>query len=318
MSRKLTMTCHAKRYLAHRRALGFALEGPGRLLLDFARFADQPQHRGPLTTDLALRWATLRPDAAPRYQAHRLSAVRGFARYLSARDERTEIPPAQLLGPCVIRIQPHIYSDSQLRQVIAAAASLPAPYPLRPRTYSVLLGLLSCTGLRISEALNLARKDVDLKQGILRIEKTKFQKSRLVPLHPSATKSMHGYARIRDRDPLAQRSDDFFVAGEGRAPHRATVNRTFRSLCDDLGLVGNGAWPKPRIHDLRHTFACRRIMAWYEQGVEINHAIAALSTYLGHASVANTYWYLTGVPQLMGIAGDRFEQFAAPRNGGRS
>jgi len=314
MSHRPTITRLAKDYLKHRRALGFALDSRGCVLMGFARFADRSGHRGPLTTELALRWSTLASTQGAR--AQRLSVVRCFARHLAARDGRTQIPEPRLLGPSVSRAQPHIYSITQLRQLIAAAARLSTP--LRPRTYSTLLGLLSCTGLRISEALNLTRSDVDLDQGVLRIEKTKFRKSRLVPMHPTATRAMRRYAQARDRDPVARRSIAFFVGGHGQALPYNTVSGMFRKLCRRLGLVSNGAWPRPRIHDLRHTFACRRILAWYQQRTDVNHAIAALSTYLGHASVTNTYWYLTGTPELMGAAANRFERFASPRNRRRS
>ena len=314
MSDRPTITCHVQAYLAHRRALGFALKCPGRLLMDFARFVDQLGHGKVLTTELALQWAILPPGASKRYQAYRLSAVRGFARYLAARDDRTQIPPSQLLGRCVRRIQPHIYSDDQIGQLLTAATELPPAHAMRPKTYNTLLGLLNCTGLRISEALALSRADVDLQHGILHIRQTKFSKSRMVPLHPSATRAMVRYARARDRAWPTPRSHDFFVSNQGRAPAHVTVGGTFRTLCNRLGLSGNGTRPQPRIHDLRHTFACRRLLAWYEQGVDVDHAITALSTYLGHTSIANTYWYLTGVPQLMGIASARFERLAAPRN----
>lgn len=313
MTGQPTMTRYVEAYLKHRRALGFALKGPGRLLMDFARFMDQRERGKALTTELALQWASRHPGTSKRYQAHRLSVVRSFARYLAARDDRTEIPPSQLLGRCVRRIQPHIYSNEQLWQLLAAAAELPPGNSLRPQTYSTLLGLLSCTGMRISEALNLAQGDVDLKHGVLRIKETKFHKSRLIPLHPSAQKAMRGYALARDRAWPSPRSDDFFVSSRGWAPAHGTVDTTFRSLCNRLGLSSNGASPRPRIHDLRHTFACRRLLAWYEEGIDVDHAIVALSTYLGHTSVANTYWYLTGVPQLMAIANARFERLAAPK-----
>ena len=282
----------------------------------FARFADHSGHRGPLTTELVLRWASQPP--AQRYRVYRLSTVRCFAKYLAARDERTEVPGPRLLGKMVARTQPHIYSDTQLRQLIAAAGEPTAYYRSRPKTYSTLLSLLSCTGLRISEALKLTRDNVDLDQGILRIEMTKFHKSRLVPLHPTATAAMRLYAKERDLELLRQDSDAFFVDGHGCAVPYFTVRLMFRHLCNRLGMSSNGAMRRPHIHDLRHTFACRRLLAWYEQGIDVNHAIASLSTYLGHVGVTSTYWYLTGTPQLMGAAGERFERFAAPKNRRRS
>ena len=318
MSHERTMTYHAKKYLEHRRALGFVLISPGQMLMNFARFTDELGHRGPLTTELVLRWVSLPPGASERYKAQRLSTVRGFAQYMAARDGRTEIPPQQLLGRCVVRIRPHIYSDEQLRELVTAATELSPLYPMRPKTYSTILGLLSCTGLRISEALNLTNGDVDLDHSLLRIDQTKFHKSRMVPLHPSATQAIRLYVQERGRDPLARSAGALFVGGQGRPLIHSAVNRTFRYLCNRLGLSSNGTWPRPRIHDLRHTFACRRLLAWYEQGVDVNHAIASLSTYLGHSSIANTYWYLTAIPQLMGIAGARFERLASPQNRRRS
>jgi integrase len=246
------MVIMAKQYLAYRRALGFALESSGGLLLDFARFADRSGHRGPLTTDLALRWATLPEAASPRYRAERLSIVRGFARYLAARDGRSEIPDRRLVGMNHYRLQPHIYSRQQLRNLVHAAANLSATYRLRPLTYSTLFGLLASTGLRVSEALSLDRDHVDLARGILRIEQTKFRKSRLVPLHPTAAKAMRRYARERDRDPQSRHSNAFFIGYRGRAVPYGTLRHTFRCLCAQLGWRSNGMLPRPRIHDIRH------------------------------------------------------------------
>lgn len=316
MSGRLTMMDRAKEYLAYRRALGFALDSSGTLLLQFARFADRSKHRGPLTADLALRWASLPRTASPRYRAERLSIVRGFARHLAAEDGRSQVPDRRLLGRNHDRLQPHIYSDRQLRELVLAAAKLPPSYRLRPHTYSTLFGLLASTGLRVSEALNLGKGHVDLARGILRIEETKFRKSRLVPVHSTTTRALRRYARLRDRDRLARDSEAFFVGGHGQALPYSTVRSTFRRLVAQLGWRSNGMLPQPRIHDLRHSFACRRLLRWYQQGVNVDHAIASLSTYLGHAKVTDTYWYLTGTAPLLATAGKRFEKFAGPARGG--
>jgi integrase len=316
MSGRATMIDRAKEYLAYRRALGFALDSSGALLLQFARFADHSTHRGPLTADLALRWASSPQTASPRYRAERLSIVRGFARYLAAEDGRSQVPDRCLLGKNHTRLQPHIYSEQQLCELVLAAAKLPPSYRLRPHTYSTLFGLLASTGLRVSEALSLGRGHVDLARGILRIEQTKFRKSRLVPLHPTTARALRRYARERDRDWLAQDSESFFVGGHGQALPYSTVRSTFRRLCAKLGWRSNGMLPRPRMHDLRHSFACRRLLRWYQQGVNVDHAIASLSTYLGHAKVTDTYWYLTGTAPLLATAGKRFEKFAEPARGG--
>ena len=313
MSRRTTMLVRAKEYLAHRRALGFALESSGTLLLGFARFADRTKHNDPLTADLILRWASLPQTASPRYRAERLSIVRGFARHLAAEDGRSQVPDRCLLGNNHDRLQPHIYSDSHLRELILTAAKLRPVYRLRPHTYSTLFGLLASTGLRVSEALGLDKEHVDLAQGVLRIEETKFRKSRLVPLHGTTTRALRQYSRDRDR--LTRDSEVFFVGGNGEALPYSTVRSTFRRICVQLRWRSNGEMPRPRMHDLRHSFACRRLLRWYQQGVNVDHAIASLSTYLGHGKVTDTYWYLTGTTPLLAIAGRRFERFTNPSPG---
>jgi len=167
--------------------------------------------------------------------------------------------------------------------------------------------------------LKLNAADVDLEHGVLRIEKTKFKKSRLVPLHPTATRALHRYVLARYGQQIVPDNSPFFVNGRGtRLTYRA-VRWAFEHLRDMLGWKkGNGEMPCPRIHDLRHTFACRRLLSWYRQGKNVQHLVAALSTYLGHGHVTDTYWYLTGTPELLAIAGSRFEQFARSRKGGRA
>lgn len=306
--RKRTMTASVKQYVQYRRSFGFELKATRVILLDFARFVDRGEVREPLTADLMLRWATRNTEHSARYHAARLSAVRGFARYLLARGEPCEIPGKRLLPKNQSRQQPHIYTDKQLHRLIKAAASLQATYPLRPHTFSTLLGLLSSTGLRVSEALS--RTDVDLGTGVLHIRQTKFKKSRLVPMHPTVIVAMERYARHRDREKLGHASEFFFVGREGGSMPYRTLAQTFRRLCDHLDLQSNGVLARPRIHDLRHSFACRRLLQWYRDGVDIDHSIVSLSTYMGHGKVTDTYWYLSGTGELLAIAGERFGKYA--------
>ena len=311
-----TMVNRAKEYLAHRRALGFALDISGKLVLHFARFADRSKHRGPLTADLALRWASLPKTASRRYRAERLSIVRGFARHLAGQDGQSQVPDRHLLGRNHDRLQPHIYTEQQLRDLVLAAAKLSPVYRLRPFTYSSLFGLLACTGLRVSEALNLTNEHVDLARGVLRIDKTKFRKSRFVPLHNSATRALRRYVAQCDLEGATSDSDAFFVGASRQALPYSTLRGVFRRICSQLGWRSNGMLPQPRMHDLRHSFACRRLLRWYQEGVNVDHAISSLSTYLGHAKVTDTYWYLTGTTPLLATAGRRFEQFTRSTGGG--
>jgi integrase len=257
-----------------------------------------------------LRWATQSAQHSPRYRAERLSIVRGFARYVAARDGQSEVPDTRLLGSGHRRQQPHIYTDKQLRELIGATAQLTPFHPLRPHTHTTLFGLLASTGLRISEALGLQQADVYLEAGILHIRQTKFHKSRLVPMHPTVTRVMRHYAACRDRDSANRSGLFFFVSRQGRPRPYSTVRQVFRRLCNRLRWHSNGVLPRPRIHDLRHGFACRRLLRWYRDGVDVDHAIASLSTYLGHGKVTDTYWYFSGTGGLLAMVGDRFERFA--------
>ena len=315
MNRPAGMVGLAEEYLAYRRKLGFKLQTAGQLLLSFAAYADQVGHHGPLTTELAVGWARLPRRASPVYWARRLDVVRGFAKYRAVFDPDTEIPPRGILGPAYRRITPHIYSEAELSALLAAAHRLPPSQGLRPQTYVTLFGLLACTGLRLSEALKLTRPDVDWQRGLLTICQTKFRKSRFVPLHPSTIQALRAYAERRDRSHPVARTDAFFVTGRGTRLGRSTVQGTFLALRDQLSWSAQGGVRAPRIHDLRHTFASRRLLQWYAEGVAVDHAMAALSTYLGHASVSHTYWYLTGVPELLELATARFARFASPNPG---
>ncbi|MCH8148774.1 MAG: GAF domain-containing protein, partial [Planctomycetes bacterium] len=176
MNRRFTMVQQAKEYLQQRRSMGFALESQGYLLLKFAESLDRSGHRGPLTTDAALRWVNLPKAASRNYRARRLSVVRCFARYLAVRDGRSEVPGRNLIAKLSFHQRPHLYSQQELEQLLEAAGRLLPTYPLRRLTYQTLFGLLACTGLRVSEALRLTCALVDLDRGVLRIEKTTFKK----------------------------------------------------------------------------------------------------------------------------------------------
>jgi integrase len=185
---------------------------------------------------------------------------------------------------------------------------------LRGSTHETLFGLIAATGLRVSEAVHLLDADVGLKQGILMVRRTKFAKSRQVPLHPSTVEALKRYRGQRGFHVEATDETPFFVSTRGRRRGhglgQSQVHRVFINLRDQLGWVNRGAHDGPRIHDLRHTFVVRRVMLWHAQDVDIDQAMLALSTYVGHAMVTNTYWYLTGVPELMALAAEKFESLS--------
>ena len=318
MTEHTTMVTLAREYLGFRRKMGFALQAKGEELLRFARYADKCGHQGPITTELAVQWALLPPGADPSSRVRRLGTVRQFSKYRALFDPRNEVPPEGLLGPSYRRKPPYIYTDEEIGVLLKAASNLIPTNGLRPHTYVTLFGLLACTGLRISEALGLTRDNVDLGEGVLTIANTKFHKSRLVPVHPSTVEALSHYAELRDRYHPLNKSKAFFLDERGMSLKYEAVLKTFKRLRDRLGWT-HSSGRSPRIHDVRHSFVAHRLLAWYEEeGVEVDRKVAALSTYLGHANVKDTYWYFTAVPALLAVAGSRFERFAYKTKGKKS
>jgi integrase len=214
-----------------------------------------------------------------------------------------------MLGLVYRRPEPYIYSEQEIAGLLHACNNLTPREGLRPQTYKTIFALLAVTGLRISEALKLKRDDVDLVQGVLTVCETKFRKSRLVPIHDTTRQALHRYADRRDRYLSTLKAKTFFLSESGRALPYSTVRGMFRKLRQQIRWEDSNRKKAPRIQDLRHTFACRRILLWYEQGVDVDQFIPVLSTYLGHAKVTDTYWYLTGTPELLAITAKKFEQY---------
>jgi len=285
-------------YLAVRRALGYKLHNPGHLLKHFVKFAE---HAGAayITTDLALKWATQPVRARQTWWAKRLSVVRLFAQYCSSYDPRTQVPSPSLLPYPFRRVSPYIYRDQQIRHLLNAARRLPSTVGLRPHTYATLFGLYATAGLRTSEPLRLDRGDVDLVHGVLTIRDTKFGKSRYVPVHPSTQRVLQRYARRRDRLCPHPGSPSFFLSDQGRRLRDDIVRWTFVRLSRQIGLRNAGDSHGPRIHDLRHRLAITTLTRWHRRGVDVERHLPELSTYLGHAHITDTQWYLTATPQLL-------------------
>jgi integrase/recombinase XerD len=294
-------------YLAMRRGLGFKLAKHQGRLQEFVSFL--ARRRSPnITVNMALEWATLNADHKPYEWAERLSIVRGFARHWSATDALTEVPPLGLLPYRPPRAQPYFYSDREIRALLKAAKNRPSVDPLRPWTYHCLFGLLAVTGLRIGEALSLRTKDMDWSEGILTIRGAKFGKSRLVPLHASTCKVLVDYVNRRDCRFGASTEGLLLVNKNGNRLDKGEVHRMFYTLSRQIGLRAMGASRGPRLHDFRHRFAVQTLFHWYRNGEDPSRRLPVLSTYLGHAHVTDTYWYLTGTPELLGVAGKRLEK----------
>lgn len=288
-------------YLAIRRALGYQLRVPGRLLRRFVAFAEHA-HAHYITTDLALRWATQPAQAQPAQWANRLGMVRRFAQYCHATDPRTVVPPPELLPHAYRRVAPSLCSDEQIIGLITAARQLPSTIGLRPHTYATLFGVYAATGLRATEALQLRRDDVDLCHGVLTIRDSKFGKSRYVPVHASTQRALQQYARRRDRRCRTPASPHFFLSDRGTRVTYDMLRWTFVKLSHQIGLRAPGDSYGPRLHGFRHRLAITTLLTWYRRGIDVERHLPQLSTFLGHAYITDTQWYLTATPQLLRAA----------------
>jgi integrase/recombinase XerD len=300
----------AERYLQLRRGLGCQLREAGRLLHDFVAFAER-EGAAHVTTDLAVRWAQRPAGVQPVTWALRLRVVRRFALWLSATDRRTEVPPTGLLPGRYVRRRPYIYSDAEIADLVRAAGRLASATGLKGRTYATIFGLLAVTGMRASEVLALDREDVDLDEGVLRIRRTKFGKSRLVAVHDSTRQALADYARERDRVVRRPATAAFFLSEGGGRVTGCAARYNFAKVSREVGLRAPAGGRRhgrgPRLHDMRHRFAVCTLLRWYRSGVDVEREIPKLATYLGHVHVNETYWYIEAVPELLGLAARRLE-----------
>jgi integrase len=295
----------AKDYLRIRRALGFKLERAEKLLAQYLAYLNTSgQDR--VTVENALDWARL-PAAGTSgsWWAQRLSVVRCFASYLHALDPAHEIPPADLLARRTRRAVPYLYTEQEIRALMAATGRLRGR--LRQTTYRTLIGLLAVTGMRVGEAIRLDRPDVDLSAGVVTVRDSKFGKSRELPLHTTTVTALRECLRIRDAHQHADLSDAFLISPAGTRLIYCNVHATFRQLRADAGLTARSSACRPRVHDLRHRFAVQTLLDWYRDGVDVPPKLPLLSTYMGHTHPRHTFWYLQAAPELMAIAGQRLE-----------
>lgn len=290
-------------YLQLRHSLGHLVTEAQWLLPDFVAYLDSRGLRS-VTVQAALEWAQRSPTGrATSVGPRRMTAVRGFARYLSGIDADTQVPPLGLMPHRQRWRPPFIYTQADV-DTVRHLARESIVSPLRAATYDTLIGLLAVSGLRIGEAIKLDRCDLDWTEGVLLIRESKFGKSRLVPLHPSSMQALSDYAVLRDE--LQPRPTDlsFFVSLKRKRLLYACVQLTFRQLIDTAG-IGVDAPSPPRLHDLRHSFAVRTLLGWYRAGEDVQAKMPSLSTYLGHREPACTYWYLSAAPELLALAAAR-------------
>jgi len=290
-------------YLELRRSLGHELAEARWFLPGFVAYLDG-LGASTVTIESALDWAQQSPTGQPTTVGpRRMTAARGFARYLAGIYPGTEIPPLGLMPHRQRWRPPFIYSTADIETLMSRARIL-IRSPLRAATYETLVGLLAAGGLRIGEAIKLDRSDIDWSGSLLLIRESKFGKSRLVPLHSTAMQALSAYAELRDELEPRPEASSFFVSQTHRRLCYVVVRQTFRQLVDTAG-VGAGAPSAPRLHDLRHTFAVRTLLSWYRSGKDVQAKLPWLSTYLGHREPASTYWYLSAAPELLSLAAAR-------------
>ena len=300
-----TLRSALDRYVNMRRGFGYKFQKQARLLTNFVSFMEE-RKTTTITAKLAVAWATQPPDRHASWVL-RLAAVRGFARHVANIDPWTEVPRAGIL-PRLKRAKPYIYSDAEIEALLKVALALPPANGLQRWTYHYLFGLLAVTGIRVSEAMGLERADVDLKEGLLTVRESKFGKSRHVPLHPMTRAALRSYAKRRDAHLGSRCGTHFFVAARGGRLHYRCVHSVFLRLSREIGLRRPGDLSGPRIHDFRHRVAVRILLGWYRDGTDVEQQLPALSTYLSHTRVRDTYWYLSACPELMEEAARRLDR----------
>lgn len=305
-----SMKKQVQEYLFYRRSLGFQLKIEGQELLKFATYADNQKHTGPLTENLAIEWAKSSRKVSRFTWARRLEIVRCFAKHCLIVEPETQIPEKGIFGKAHRRNIPYIFTKYEIQLILDTTKYLLPKNGLRSISFYYLFSLLYVTGLRISEALNLSLEDVNLSQGILCIRQTKFHKSRLVPLHESTAQALSNYCQQRNKYISTSRIRRFFILDDGKPITLRAAEYAFLRIRNILGWNVKSQNKLPRIYDLRHTFVCHRLLSWYMQGVDVQKFIPYLSTYLGHVKVSDTYWYITGVPELMKIVSERFNTFS--------
>lgn len=290
-------------YLTMRRALGYKMCKAKRLLGQFVAFAED---RGEthVQTETALAWATQPAGAAAIWTSRRLAEVRLFARHLRVLDGVSEVPADDLLPARGRRATPYLYKPYEIAALMQATGHLRGPHV--QATYRTLIGLLAATGMRIGEAIGLDRDDFDAGSGIVTIRHGKFDKARALPLHPSTVAALDDYLRRDDR-PQSAGMPPLLISSRGKRLRYSTVQPIFHKLLHHCGIAPRSAACRPRIHDLRHSFAVSTIVDDYRSG-DPGSRLAILSTYLGHADPGATYWYLSAAPELLGLAGERLER----------
>lgn len=299
---------HISNFIELRERLGYQFGESFAILLHFDRYLVERDYRGSLTQELALNFATSDPETSKSRCARKYQVLRQFSNYLAT--FITDTPPlrAGVLKGVATHAPAHIYSEYEMTLLMNGAKRISGSSPLRNVTIYTMIGLAASTGLRVGEVVRLDQGDIDLNAGILTIRRSKFRKDRLVPVHPTTLNALRDYVVLRDARFQRPATNAFFINMWGRRFAQWTLQQTFRNITRIIGLR-DATGSRPHFHDLRHTFAVRRLVAWYREGKDVQAMLPLLATYLGHVDYSETAYYLTATAELLGLSAERYEAF---------
>lgn len=306
------ITVQVNEYIKYKRNIGYKIKIEGYELQRFATYTRKTNYSGSLTSGLAFKWATLNPNNSIWYMSRRLETIRTFAKYICVFDEEAQIPQKSMFGKCHGRTTPYIYTEEEINLLINESLDLLSKNGLRASTISTAIGLMWCTGLRPSEICRLRERDVDIVNELITVNETKFSKSRLIPLHSSVVEKLKDYLVIRNKIIEVIYLEYFFLLDKEKQLNLRHFEYSFKNVRSILLKNSNKKnWTRrpPRLFDIRHTFACNTILKWHKDGKDVNILISFLSTYMGHVKIKDTYWYLTGTPEIMRYASETYEEF---------
>lgn len=297
-------------YITYKRGLGYKIKIEADELRRFAAYTRDINYEDSLTVDIALKWVALKPEYSRWYMARRLETIRTFAQYICIFDSNAQMPQKGIFGKCHGKVTPYIFTEKEIYHLMEVASDLLSPDGLRSITIPTAIGLMWVTGMRPGEICNLMNEDVDLINSFITIKETKFSKSRILPIHETTILELEKYKKKRNKLRKDYSKQNFFIMTGGNKLVLRNFENAWQIIRVSL-LADTQDWNRrpPRLYDIRHSFACNTILRWLQEGVNINNKILYLSTYLGHAKISHTYWYLTGTPEIISLLTNNFEEY---------
>jgi integrase len=306
--RKNRIMKQVEKYIVYKKSLGFQIKIESQQLRKFAEYTLERGYSTSLTADMAFEWAGLKSTYSRWYRARRLELIRNFAKFVHTFDLNTQIPPKNVFGKCHGRTKPYIFTKEETILLMKNASKLHSPDGLRGISTAAIIGLLWSTGMRPQEVCHLLDSDLDIENAVITIRETKFSKNRIVPLKQSVVEALVAYKKKRDKYRKNCDDNHLFLSTNGQEMNLRNLEYAMQVIRLQLPSY-SGKWDQrpPRLYDMRHSFACYTLLQWLHAGVDINNKMIYLSTYLGHVKISDTYWYLSGTPELMALSSKIFE-----------